>query len=77
VEEKHIFFSKYNSTQDIFTTHQYTSTCAPVCIPRSLLVINVRHQGKNLCSPCVLEKYDFCLLEWIRVGFISQIQINI
>ena len=24
-----------------------------VCIPRSFLVINVRNQGKTLCSPCI------------------------
>jgi hypothetical protein len=25
-----------------------------VCIPRSLLVINVCNQGKTLCSPCTI-----------------------
>jgi hypothetical protein len=28
-----------------------------VCIPRSFLVINVRNQGKTLCSPCITYNY--------------------
>ena len=49
-----IFF-KCNLTQEVFfTTHQYISTCAPVCIPRSFLLIDVCNQGKNLCSPCII-----------------------
>jgi len=64
------FFFKCNSTQEVFfTTHQYTSACAPVCIPRSFLVIDVCNQGKNLCSPCIIiAQYNCytsnkCLLE--------------
>jgi len=30
-------------------------TVAYVCIPRSFLVINVRNQGKTLCSPCIKD----------------------
>jgi len=31
-----------------------------VCVPRSFLVINVRNQRKNLCSPCIYgSEYNF------------------
>jgi hypothetical protein len=46
------YFFKCNWTQEVFLrTYQYTSICAPVCIPCSFLVINVCNQGTNYAHP--------------------------
>jgi len=54
--QTHFFFSKCNSTQEVFYNFFYNTLVhlvkKYVCIPRSFLVINVRNQGKTLCSPC-------------------------
>jgi hypothetical protein len=54
VEYKHKFFSKCNSTQEVFLQHiSFVSIVGLyVCIPLKFIVINVCNQGKTPCSPC-------------------------
>ena len=54
VEYKHIyFFSKCNSTQEVYWKLTKVMVKKYVCIPRTFLVINACNQGKALCSPCI------------------------
>jgi len=57
LEYKHIFFSKCNSTLEVFFLETNLSNGKKyVCIPRSFLAINVCNQGKTLCSPCLFHR---------------------
>jgi hypothetical protein len=54
---EYFFFSKRNSTQEVFLQHIRIMVKKYVCIPRSFLVINVCIQGKTLCSPCSFDPF--------------------
>jgi len=53
-------YVEYNRNITINTRHKILETNLSngkkyVCIPRSFLVINVRNQGKTLCSLCIVK----------------------